>query len=320
MKQPTLAIVVPCYNEEAVLDSTINRLIDVLDDLVKNELISEKSFLFFVDDGSVDKTFQIISWFHDKYPDKVKAISFVKNFGNQKALLAGLLEVRQFDFDCCITIDADLQQDENKIAEFIEKYSVGNEMVYGIKIQRNDTSIFKKICAESFYKIMNLMGVKTTPNHSEYRLVSRNIINVLAEYSEHNLFLRGVFQDIGNNPAFVYYDVKKRQAGESKFSLFDLFSLAIQGITSFSTRPLRLVTYLGMVISCAAFILGISVIIEKLLHLSLIDVPGWATIVVALSFFGGIQIFCIGIIGEYIGQIFMEVKSRPRYVVGKKLN
>ena len=320
MENPILALVVPCYNEEEVLESTIKRLVEVLDELSSSDVVSEKSFIFLVDDGSVDKTFQIMEKFHEQYPDKVKAISFIKNFGNQKAILAGLLEVRRFDFDCCITIDADLQQDETKIAEFVEKYKQGNELVYGVKNQRNDTSIIKKICAMSFYKLMNILGVKTYPNHSEYRLVSRNLINVLSTYTEHNIFLRGVFQEMGNNPAVVYYDVKKRQAGVSKFSMFDLFSLAIQGITSFSTVPLRLVTFTGFLMSFLAFILGISAICEKLFHLSLIDVPGWATIVVAISFIGGIQIFCIGIIGEYLGQIFTEVKARPRYVVGRELN
>lgn len=320
MHNPILAIIVPCYNEEEVLESTINRLLEVLNELQAADIVSDRSFIFLVDDGSIDKTFKIMQSFHERYPDKIKAISFVRNFGNQKAILAGLLEVRKFDFDCCITIDADLQQDETKISEFVQKFKEGKELVYGVKIQRNDTSFIKKICAMSFYKIMNLLGVKTYPNHSEYRLVSRNLLNFLAKYTEHNIFLRGVFQEMGNNPAIVYYDVKKRAAGSSKFSMFDLFSLAIQGITSFSTVPLRLVTFTGFLISFCTFCLGISVVIEKIFHLSLIDVPGWATIVAAVSFIGGIQIFCIGIIGEYMGQIFTEVKARPRYIVDKELN
>lgn len=320
MQNPILALIVPCYNEEAVLESTIKRLLEVLNELSTSKVVSPESFIFLVDDGSADKTLDIIERYHILYPSKIKAISFVKNFGNQKAILAGLLEVRKFKFDCCITIDADLQQDENKISEFVQKFKDGNELVYGVKIQRNDTSFIKKFCAVSFYKLMNLLGAKTCPNHSEYRLVSRGLVDVLAEYSERNIFLRGVFQEIGHNPAIVYYDVKKRMAGVSKFSMLDLFSLAIQGITSFSTVPLRLVTYTGMFISFFAFLLGISVIIEKIFHLSNIDVPGWATLVVAITFIGGIQILSIGIIGEYLGQIFTEVKSRPRYIVGKEIN
>ena len=320
MQNPVLALVVPCYNEEAVLNSTISRLIEVLNDLSGRDIISKDSFLFFVDDGSRDKTFEIISAAHNENPKQVKAISFVKNFGNQKAILAGMLELRKFNFDCCITIDADLQQDETKIADFVEKFKEGSELVYGVKNQRNDDSLLKKVCAEGFYKIMNLLGAKTCPNHSEYRLVGKRLVDVLSTYSEHNIFLRGVFQEMDNNPAIVYYDVKKRMAGVSKFSMFDLFSLAIQGITSFSTVPLRLVTFTGILISFCSFLLGLSAVIERVFDLSLKVVPGWATIVAAISFIGGIQILSIGIIGEYLGQIFTEVKARPRYIVDKELN
>jgi len=320
MQQPVLALVIPCYNEEEVLQTTINRLCAVLSDLEQKQEISEKSFLFLVNDGSKDKTFAIIEENHNKNPQKIKAISFVRNFGNQKAILAGMLELKDFDFDCCITIDADLQQDENKIVEFIHKFKEGNDLVYGVKNDRNDDSVIKKVCALSFYKVMNLLGAKTCPNHSEFRLVGRKTVEALAEYTEHNIFLRGVFQELGNNPAIVYYDVKKREAGKSKFSMFDLFSLAIQGITSFSTVPLRLVTFTGILISFCSFLLGLSAILEKLFNLSVITVPGWATIVAAISFIGGIQILCIGIIGEYLGQIFTEVKARPRYIVDKKLD
>lgn len=319
MQNPILALVIPCYNEQEVLQSTITKLLSVLDDLVKSNEISENSFLFLVDDGSKDKTFEIITENYKNNPKKVKAISFVKNFGNQKAILAGMLELKNFEYDCCITIDADLQQDENKIIEFIQKYKEGNELVYGVKNDRNDDSIIKKVCAVGFYKVMNMLGAKTCPNHSEYRLVSKKIVDILSEYGEHNIFLRGIFQEMGNNPAIVYYDVKKRTAGQSKFSIFDLFSLAIQGITSFSTVPLRLVTFTGFIISFCSFILGLSVVIEKVLGLSVMFVPGWATIVAAVSFIGGIQILSIGIIGEYLGQIFTEVKARPRYIVEKEL-
>jgi len=318
MLPPVLALVVPCYNEEAVLDCSLSRLLEVLSDLESGNIISEKSFIYAVDDGSKDKTFEIITDYHNKYPNKVKGLSFVKNFGNQKALLAGLLEIRKFEFDCCITIDADLQQDETKIEEFINKFNEGNQLVYGIKIDRNDDSVIKKLCAVSFYKVMNLLGAKTYPNHSEYRLVGRKLIDVLNEYKESNIFLRGIFQEMGNNPALVYYDVKKRTAGVSKFSMLSLLSLAIQGITSFSTVPLRLVTLTGFVMAFSAFLVGLSVIVEKLFFPSHF-LPGWATTVSVISFVGGMQIFCLGIIGEYMGQIYTEVKSRPRYIPEKEL-
>lgn len=318
MQTPILAVVIPCYNEEEVLSATLTRLLDVMSDLEKRNVISDRSFIYTVDDGSKDRTFSIIEKFHNKYPEKVRGLSFVKNFGNQKAILAGLLEIKKFEFDCCITIDADLQQDETKIEEFINKFNEGNQLVYGIKNDRNDTSLIKKFCALSFYKLMNLLGAKTYQNHSEFRLVGRKIIDVLAEYKETNIFLRGIFQEMGNSPAIVYYDVKKRAAGASKFSLLDLFSLAIQGITSFSTVPLRLVTFTGLLMSFSAFIVGLSVIIEKLFFPSHF-LPGWATTVTVISFIGGVQIFCLGILGEYMGQIYTEVKSRPRYIVNKEL-
>ena len=318
MQTPTLAIVVPCYNEEDILSSSLSRLLEVLSDLEARNIISDKSFIYTVNDGSKDKTFDIISEFHSKYPNKIKGLSFIRNFGNQKALLAGLLEIRKLDFDCCITIDADLQQDETKIEEFIARFNEGYQLVYGVKNDRNDDSIIKKFCAVSFYKLMNILGAKTYPNHSEYRLVGRKLIDVLNDYKESNIFLRGIFQEMGNNPAVVYYDVKKRMAGVSKFSLFDLISLAIQGITSFSTVPLRLVTFTGLIMAFSAFLVGLSVIIEKTFFPSHF-LPGWATMVSVISFIGGMQIFCLGIIGEYMGQIFMEVKARPRYIVEKEL-
>ena len=318
MQPPVLAIVVPCYNEEDVLSGTLTRLLDVLSDLETRNVISAKSFIYAVNDGSKDKTFDIITDFHDKYPNKVKGLSFARNFGNQKAILAGLLEIRKFEFDCCITIDADLQQDENKIEEFIARFNEGNQLVYGVKNDRNDDSVIKKLCAISFYKLMNILGAKTYPNHSEYRLVGRALTDVLSEYKESNIFLRAIFQEMGNKPALVYYDVKKRAAGVSKFSLFDLLSLAIQGITSFSTVPLRLVTITGFIMAFSAFIVGLSVIIEKTFFPSHF-LPGWATTVSVISFVGGMQIFCLGIIGEYMGQIYTEVKSRPRYITEKEL-
>lgn len=317
MQNPILALVIPCYNEEEVIETTINRLIDVLEDLTTANKISHESFIYLVNDGSKDSTWSIIQKLHSEHPNRVKALNFTRNFGNQRAILAGLLEVRKFNVDCCITLDADLQQDENKIVEFVEKYQNGAHIVCGVRNSRKTDSFLKKHSALAFYKIMNMLGVKIKPNHSDFRLTSNKVLDILSEYKEVNLFLRGIFHEFGYKTEYVDFDVKPRFAGVSKFSPWDLFSLAAKGITSFSVVPLRTVTCLGMLISLFSFILGLNVIWEKI-HNSY-TLPGWATIVVAITFIGGIQILCIGVIGEYLGQLFQEVKSRPRYIVETEL-
>lgn len=317
MENPILAVIVPCYNEEEVIETTVNRLLEVIDGLAADGEISPESFIYAVDDGSSDNTFNILKSFHEKFGSKVRVLSFTRNFGNQKAILAGLTEIRKFDFDCCITIDADLQQDETKICEFVRKFKAGYDVVYGIRNDRKADSKFKKYSALAFYKLMNLLGSKIQANHSEYRLVSRKTVDNLSKYTETNLFLRGVFPEIERNAAFVNFDVKKRMAGTSKFSVTDLFALALQGITSFSTVPLRMVTVTGIFVSLLSFVLCIDVIFETIFGTN--NVPGWATIVCAISFIGGVQIFFLGIIGEYLGQLFTEVKSRPRYIVETEL-
>lgn len=317
MNNPKLAIIIPCFNEQEVIALTIETLLNVLDRMIKEEKISADSFLYLVNDGSQDETWQIIEKMHEKNGGKVKALSFTKNFGNQNAILAGLLAVKELDVDCALTIDADLQQDENKIDEFVEHFKNGSDIVCGIRKNRNTDMFFKKWTAILFYKLVNLLGAKITPNHSDYRLVSKRVLDILSEYKEVNLFLRGVFTEFGLKTTYVKFDVKPRQFGTSKFTVFALFSLAMQGITSFSIIPLRMVSILGILISTFSFFLGISVIIEKLTHP--FGVPGWATIVSVISFTGGIQILCLGIIGEYLGQLFQEVKARPRYIKGKEL-
>lgn len=318
MQNPILALVIPCYNEEEVIKTTINRLLEVLNDLINTEKISHESFIYLVNDGSKDSTWKIIQELHSEFPDKVKALNFTRNFGNQRAILAGLLEVRKFNVDCCITLDADLQQDENKIIEFVDKFKNGAHIVCGVRNSRKTDSFMKKHTALAFYKVMNLLGVKIMPNHSDFRLTSKKVLDILGEYREVNLFLRGIFHEFGYKTEYVDFDVKPRFAGVSKFSPWDLFSLAAKGITSFSVVPLRTVTCLGMLISLFSFILGLNVIWEKL-H-NTYTLPGWATLVVAITFIGGIQILCIGVIGEYLGQLFQEVKSRPRYIVETELS
>ncbi len=318
MKKTTLALVIPCFNEEEVIETTVKRLFEVLDDLSNRDVISTDSFIYLVNDGSSDSTWDIIRKIHDEYPTKLKALNFTRNFGNQRAILAGLLEVRKYDIDCCITLDADLQQDENKIEEFVEKYKEGAHIVCGIRNNRKTDGFLKKHSAMAFYKVMNLLGVKIKPNHSDYRLTSKEVLNILSEYREVNLFLRGIFYEFGYKTDYVFFDVKPRFAGVSKFSAWDLFSLAAKGITSFSVVPLRTVTFIGLLMSFISFILGLNVIWEK--YHNSYTLPGWTTLVVAITFIGGIQILSIGVIGEYLGQLFQEVKSRPRYIVETELS
>lgn len=315
---PVLSVIVPCLNEEGNIPKTTDRLIEVLNDLVKNHEISSKSFIFYVDDGSTDKTWDLISEYSEKYPEQVRGVKFSRNFGNQKAILAGLLESSKYDADCYITIDADLQQDESKIKEFVRKYKDGARIVCGIRTDRDTDGFFKKYTALTFYKLMNILGVNIKINHSDYRLVTKEVVQTLRKFPETNLFLRGIFNELGYKKDYVYFDVKSREIGETKFTPFSLFTLAISGITSFSLIPLRLVTLIGFLMSLGSFLLGISAFYDKyVLHNT---VPGYATTIVAVAFIGGIQILCLGIIAEYLGQLFQEVKSRPRYIIEKEID
>ncbi len=316
MMAPCLAIVIPCYNEEACIDNTTKRLLEILKELEQENVISENSFIFYSNDGSKDSTWAKILQYSKETSGKVKGIRFSRNFGNQMAILAGLFEASKYNPDCYITIDADLQQDETKIKEFVQKYKNGAKIVAGIRNDRHTDGFIKKTTALAFYKIMNLLGVNLKVNHSDYRLISKEIVNVLKTFPETNMFLRGIFNDLGFEQDCVYFDVKERSAGKSKYNLFSLFSLALDGITSFSVVPLRLVSFIGFFMALVSFIVGVQALFDKMYCHNI--VPGWATIVVALGFIGGIQILCIGIIGEYIGQLFQEVKARPRYIVEEK--
>ena len=311
-KKTRLAIIVPCFNEELVIKSTIETLIEVLDKLIFKDKISKDSYIYLVDDGSKDNTWSIIEELHSSYGKRVKALKFVRNYGNQKALIAGLLGVKDIGCDCAVSIDADLQQDENAIETFVDEYHKGAEIVSGIRNNRKTDTLFKKFTAICFYKLMNLLGVKIPQNHSDFRLVSSKALEIFEKYHEEGLFLRGFFHELGLKTSYVHFDVKPRMAGKSKFNFFSLTSLALNGITAFSIVPLRIIAAIGVLTVLGSFLLALEVIFEKyFLH----DMPsGWATLVVLLAFFGGVQIFCLGIIGEYIGQIFNEVKARPRYI------
>lgn len=262
MEIPKLAIIVPCFNEELCVKSTVEQLLNVLNKLVNDKKIKSDSYIYLVDDGSVDRTWEIIQGYHDKN-SLVKGVKFVRNFGNQKALLAGLDGVRNIGCDCAVSIDADLQQDEWAIEKFVAEYMNGADIVSGIRNDRKTDSLFKKVTALMFYKTMNILGAKIPPNHSDYRLVSKRALDILEQYPEKYLFLRGFFNEVGLKTAYVNFDVKPRMAGESKFNFVSLMGLALNGITSYSVVPLRFVTVLGFCMALFGFLVGVETVIEK---------------------------------------------------------
>lgn len=311
MNKPILAIVVPCYNEELCVEDTAEKLLMVLEDLCTKNKINRESYIYFVDDGSKDSTWEIISNLHEKNK-KIKGLKFIRNFGNQKALTAGYESVRELGCDCAVSIDADLQQDELAIEKFIDKYSEGADIVSGIRNSRKTDNLFKKTTAIMFYKLMNMLGANIPVNHSDFRLISKKALNIMELYPEKALFLRGFFNDVGLKTSYVYFDVKPRLKGESKFNFLKLMALALNGITSFSIVPLRIIAVLGFIMALFGFIIGLEAVFEKIFFNNAPN--GWATTIILLSCFGGLQIFCLGIIGEYVGQVYREVKARPRYI------
>ena len=311
MEKPQLAIIIPCYNEELCIKDTVSKLFLVINDLISKGKIREDSYLYLIDDGSKDSTWNIIEQLHNENK-LVKGLKFLRNYGNQKAIIAGLEGVREIGCDCVVSIDADLQQDEWTIEKFIDEYQKGFDIVSGVRNNRKTDTFFKKFTAIAFYKTMNLLGVNLTMNHSDYRLVSKKALDVLNLYPEKLLFLRGFFHEVGLKTTYVKFDVKPRMAGESKFNFRSLMALALNGITSYSVVPLRMVAVLGFFMALFGFGVGIETVIEKIFWHN--SPNGWATAIILLSAFGGIQLFCLGIIGEYVGQLYKEVKSRPRYV------
>jgi len=316
MNIPTLAIVIPCYNEELCVKTTAAKLLAMLDYLIKKNKIRNDSYLYFVDDGSRDNTWKIIEEIH-AVNHLVKGQRFIKNYGNQKALIAGLEAVKRLGCDCAVTIDADLQQDEYAVEKFIDKYMEGYDVVSGIRNNRKTDSFFKKFTALAFYKIMNLLGANIPVNHSDYRLVSNHALDIMEQYNERYLFLRGFFNDVGFKTAYVNFDVKPRMAGKSKFNFTSLSILALNGITSYSVVPLRLVSIIGFSMTIISIILGCIAAGNKIFFANYQH--DWAIDLIMSCFFGGIELFCLGTIGEYIGQIFLEVKGRPRYIKDKEL-
>lgn len=306
---PTLAIVVPCYNEEEVLPETARRLDGLVSRMADGGLVAEGSCVYFVDDGSRDRTWEIIARLADGNPRFV-GVKLSRNRGHQNALLAGLFTASG---DAIVSVDADLQDDIDVIEQMVQRFREGSEVVYGVRKKRETDSAFKRLTAEGFYKLMSAMGAETIYNHADFRLMSRRAIEALKDYREVNLFLRGIVPLIGFRSAIVYYDRFERFAGESKYPLRKMLEFALDAITSFSVVPLRIITMLGFVVFFMTILL--SGWIAWVRFGAGDAVPGWASTLLPLLFLGGIQILCLGVIGEYLGKIYSETKARPRFLI-----
>jgi len=310
-----LFLVIPCYNEEAVLPETAKRLAVKMAALVQSGEVSPDSRILLVDDGSRDKTWEIIKSLHEASPVYM-GVKLAKNAGHQRALMAGLLTAEAL-CDVSISMDADLQDDIDTVDKMLAEYKNGCDVVYGVRSSRGEDTAFKRLTAEGFYKFMKLMGVDTVFNHADYRLMSSRALAGLKGFREVNLYLRGVVPLIGFKSGKVFYERHERFAGETKYPLKKMLALAFDGITSFSTRPIRMITLLGV------GILGLSIIgLIVLLFLKIFGqtVAGWTTIMGSIWLIGGVQIFCIGLVGEYIGKIYSEVKDRPRFIIEEFLD
>jgi glycosyltransferase involved in cell wall biosynthesis len=308
-----LYIVIPCYNEEKVLSITSGIFLEKMQKLIQDEKIDEKSRIMFVNDGSKDRTWEIILELAKK-DEHFIGISQSRNRGHQNAVLAGLMEAK----DCCditISIDCDGQDDINAMDQMIEEYYDGCEIVYGVRSKRETDTIFKRCTAQGFYKFLNAMGAEVVYNHADYRLVSSRVLQEFANYKEVNLFLRGMFPLVGFKSTSVYYERHERVAGESHYPLRKMLALAFDGITSLSVKPIRMITELGIIIAMLSFAGVIWSIVMALLGRT---VAGWASMVCIVAFIGGVQLICTGVIGEYIGKIYMEVKHRPRYIISER--
>ncbi len=310
-----LAIVVPCYNEEEVLKLASQALRSVLDRLVQSGKIASDSFILFVNDGSKDKTWDLIEEEHKTYPVQVSGVKLAGNVGHQFALTAGLITAMERS-DVTISIDADLQDDVDVIEEMIDKFHAGSDIVYGVRKERKTDTFFKRTTAQAFYKLMGLMGVKTVYNHADFRLMSRRAVEEFSKYKETNLFLRGMMPLIGYQTDCVYYDRKERAAGESKYPLKKMLALAFNGISSFSVKPISMILGIGLLIIIASVLALIYALISYCTgHV----VPGWTSLILSIWFLGGLQLLAIGMVGQYIGKIYIEVKQRPRYNIEKVL-
>ena len=311
--KPQLAVVVPCYNEEDVLPETTRRLLALLDKLLADGLVADTSFVTYVDDGSSDATWQLIRDFNAAHA-RIKGIKLSANRGHQIALIAGLFSVPG---DVVVSVDADLQDDLAAIEAMMVAYREGYEVVYGVRKLRTVDTLFKRSSAESYYKLLKLLGVKVVFNHADYRLMSRRAIEALKQYGEVNLFLRGIVPLIGFRSTSVYYERSERFAGESKYPLRRMLRLAIDGVTSFTAFPLRMISVMGILVSLVSLAMILWVLWVKLFtdH----ALPGWASSVIPIYLLGGIQLLSIGVLGEYVAKIYFETKRRPRYFIEEQL-
>lgn len=310
-----LATVSPCYNEEEVLRSSIGRLTKLFEEMIAEELISSDSMMVFVNDGSRDHTWDIIRELHGQNPF-VRGVNLARNVGHQNAIMAGMMTARQWA-DAVITLDADLQDDITCIPQMVRHFEAGNDIVYGVKVSREADPLMKRMTALAFYKLQSSMGVESIYNHADFRLLSRRALDMLAEYHEKNLYLRGLIPQIGLKTATVDDVISEREAGVSKYTLHKMLSLALDGITSFSVKPIYTIVYMGIAFLLIAFGIGIYVIHALVAGTA---VPGWSSLILSVWLVGGFILIAIGIIGTYIGKIYTEVKDRPLYHVAEILD
>ncbi len=310
----TLFAVIPCYKEEEVLPQTAETLKTVFDRMIASGKISKESRIVFVNDGSTDRTWEIICSLHGK-DTLFRGLNLSRNRGHQNALLAGLMTVRE-EADMVVSLDADLQDDPAAIEEMVDRYHQGADIVYGIRKDRARDTFFKRFTAEAFYRTMNMLGAQIVFNHADFRLMSRRALEGLASFREVNLFLRGIVPMIGFRTDTVYYERAERRAGQSKYPLRKMLALAWEGLTSLSIRPIRIITVLGLIVFVASLILLIYFLVIFFLGRT---VQGWATIVISVWGIGGLQLLAIGILGEYVGKVYLETKHRPRYLIEQYL-
>lgn len=313
-KPATVAIVVPCYNEQEALPLTIPQMLDILQKMQQEGIATAESYILCVNDGSKDNTWSILEKMHAN-DMRIRAISLAHNRGHQNALLAGLMTVRGH-CDAAISIDADLQDDPLVMIEMVRRHVSGEDIVYGVRSSRKTDTWFKRTTAHAFYRFQRTMGLQTIYDHADYRLMSARALDMLAEYGETNLFLRGIIPNIGLKHSFVYYERSARVAGESKYPLSKMLSLSIDGITSFSAKPMRIIFGVGLLLLIIDILVAIWVLISYFNNNS---VSGWASLMLSVWFLGSLILMALGIVGEYVGKIFMEVKHRPRYAIGERL-
>lgn len=311
---PVIAIVVPCYNEQAALPMSIPTMLGILDSMVADNLIAPESYILCCNDGSKDNTWQTIAQLHSVDP-RVKGISLAHNRGHQKVLLAGLMTVMD-NCDAAISIDADLQDDPNAITEMVKKFRDGDQIVYGVRSSRATDTWFKRTTAHAFYTLQRKMGVETVFDHADYRLMSNYALKLLSEYGEDNLFLRGIIPHIGLKTGIVTYERAERVAGESKYPLSKMLSFSVDGITSFSAKPMRMIFTVGLILLFLDLAVALWVLIA---YFRGVTIVGWASLMLSVWFLGSLILIALGIIGEYIGKIYIEVKHRPRFAVAEKI-